>query len=306
MAVDYVAFGVVVDDIVFPDGRIVPGVLGGGGPQAAFGMRLWAERVGLVAAVGHDFPPEHRRLLEASAIDLAGVRVTDRPTPRAWQVYHADGRYEHRWRTPVALSLAQVAHAPEYVPPSYRHARGYHLGVHPDAPDLRLLAALRSWGALVSVETFRPAPAPLPPPALSALLSACDVFSANIVEARSLVVPSPRAIPSDAALAARLADAGASVVVLRMGSEGSLVYDRATGQTCRAPAVPVPAVDPTGGGNAYCGAFLVGYVETGDLRQAALRGAVAASFLVERVGLPVVDDDLRAEAQQRLEALTHL
>ena len=38
--VDLVAFGVILDDLVFPDGRTSLGVLGGGGPQTAFGMRL--------------------------------------------------------------------------------------------------------------------------------------------------------------------------------------------------------------------------------------------------------------------------
>jgi len=53
--IDAVAFGVIIDDIVYPDGSTVMGVLGGGGPQTAFGMRLWQERVGLAAGVGEDF-----------------------------------------------------------------------------------------------------------------------------------------------------------------------------------------------------------------------------------------------------------
>jgi len=50
-------------------------------------------------------------------------------------------------------------------------------------------------------------------------------------------------------------------------------------------------VDQTGAGNTYCGAFLVGWLETGDLRQAAGYGAVAASFALEVIGAadPPVD-----------------
>jgi sugar/nucleoside kinase (ribokinase family) len=52
------------------------------------------------------------------------------------------------------------------------------------------------------------------------------------------------------------------------------------------PAIPVPqVVDVTGAGNCYCGAFLVGWVCSGDLRQAAAYGAVAASFTVEQIGV---------------------
>ena len=62
--IDLVAFGIILDDLVFPDGHTVTGTLGGGGPQTAFGMRLpatgWMGRVigrrRLVAGVGRDLP----------------------------------------------------------------------------------------------------------------------------------------------------------------------------------------------------------------------------------------------------------
>ena len=44
--VDFFGFNIILDDIVFPDGQTRMGLLGGGGPQAAFGMRLWAESGG--------------------------------------------------------------------------------------------------------------------------------------------------------------------------------------------------------------------------------------------------------------------
>jgi hypothetical protein len=56
--VKYVSLGIILDDIVFPDGRTRMGVLGGGGPQTVWGMALAAEagrEVGLIAGVGPDF-----------------------------------------------------------------------------------------------------------------------------------------------------------------------------------------------------------------------------------------------------------
>ena len=70
-----IAFNIILDDIVFPDGRTALGVLGGGGPQAAFGMRLFAESVGLVAEVGDDLPESVWAWLRESGIDTTGVRV---------------------------------------------------------------------------------------------------------------------------------------------------------------------------------------------------------------------------------------
>ena len=72
--VDLVAFGIILDDLVFPDGHTVTGTLGGGGPQTAFGMRLpalagWTEEsgdVGLVAGIGRDLPDSARVWLDCN------------------------------------------------------------------------------------------------------------------------------------------------------------------------------------------------------------------------------------------------
>jgi sugar/nucleoside kinase (ribokinase family) len=67
--------------------------------------------------------------------------------------------------------------------------------------------------------------------------------------------------------------------------------------------VPATVVDPTGAGNAYSGGFLAGYIQTGDLMTAARYASVAASFLVEQVGLPPINDRLRDEANRRLQIM---
>ena len=47
------------------------------------------------------------------------------------------------------------------------------------------------------------------------------------------------------------------------------------------PVFPTNVKDPTGAGDAFCGGFQVGLFETGDPVQAALYGAVSASFVIE-------------------------
>lgn len=294
---DYFACSLIIDDLVLPDGSTRMGLLGGGGPQAAFGMALWAPgRAGLCAGVGEDLPPAAQAWLDGMGIDTAGVRrhPTLR-TLRAWQVLEEDGRRTQVWRTPAAAIGPQLALGPEHVPPIYWGARGCHFGVHPEHPNLRLAAALRARGITVSIEPFRPAAAPLRDEDLAALLAGCDIFSPNAEEARSLVGDG-----DPPALCRRLGAAGAAVVALRLGEEGSLLYRAATGELYHVPAVPVAAVDPVGAGNAYCGAFLAGWLQTGDLRRAGQYGAVAASFLLEQYGLPPLRPDLRQEAAARL------
>jgi sugar/nucleoside kinase (ribokinase family) len=300
---DFVAFSLIIDDIVFPDGQTAMGVLGGGGPQTAFGMKLWADQVGLVSGVGNDLPADALTWLEAMGIDTAGLRFSDHwPTPRAWQLLEADGRRTQVWRVPGPALEAQLSRSLDKLPPDYCRARGFHLGVHPEESDLDFIGALRRLGAIVSVEPFRPSARPLTEVELRMLVSAGQIYSPNEQEAESLVGPGQ---PLE--LIRRLVEAGAEIVALRQGANGATVHRADTGETWHIPAVETTVVDPTGAGNAFCGGFLAGWVQTGDLRLAGLYGAVAASFLVEQVGLPEGGEETMRrrgeEARRRLATL---
>jgi len=296
--IDYFTFSLIIDDLVLPDGRTHMGLLGGGGPQTAFGMKLWtAGTVGLCAGVGADFPLAAQQWLAGMGIDTAGVRLQPQyPTLRAWQILEEDGTRTQVWRTRGSVIPAHLAFAPDLIPPAYWGARGFHFGVHPEHPNLAIMQALRGRGTVVSVEPFRAAAQRLSDEELKTLLGSCDIFSPNVEEAISLV---GEGTPEE--LIERLVAAGAPIVTLRMGAAGSLVY--AGGTLQHIPAVPVTVMDQVGAGNAYCGGFLVCWLETGDLRLAGRYASVAASFLVEQFGLPKPRPGIRAEAAERLAAL---
>jgi hypothetical protein len=227
-----------------------------------------------------------------------------------------DGRRTQVWQVQGNVIGAQLGWTLDRVPASYRQAKGFHLGIHPDEPDIDFIDQLRhlplpgggrpGGGPILSLEPFKPADRPLSDAALRQLCTAADIFSPNIVEAQSLVGSG-----SPDELVRRLTDAGTSIVTLRMGPEGSLVYARSGASHLKSakhlavhvPAVPTNVIDPTGAGNAYCGGFLVGYILTGDVLTAARYGAVAASFLVEQVGLPEINEQLRTQAELRLHLL---
>jgi len=76
---------VIIDDIVMPDGTTHMGCLGGGGVHAVMGMRVWSEKVGLVANIGRDFPSSLMNKLE-KAFDVQGLIKRDMSTIRAWQL----------------------------------------------------------------------------------------------------------------------------------------------------------------------------------------------------------------------------
>jgi len=299
--VNYITFGVIFDDIITPDGVSYMKVLGGGGPQTAFGMRMWSSEVGLVAGVSKNDRAFIEEWLSAYDIDARGIRTSALPTPRAWQLLEADGRRTQVWRVSQDAIQNHLPRSLSYLPEDYRTARGFHFGIHPDEPDLAFIAELHDLGAIVSIEPFKPADV-LPKKAeLRELLSKVEIFSTNQLEAQSLVgVVDPRE------QALRLAEAGARVVVVRLGPQGSLVLDREAGAWARVPAVPVVVIDPVGAGNAYCGAFLVGWCETRDPKTAGIYGAVAASFLVEQVGMPAMDSQVDAKVQPRMDQISTL
>ena len=132
------------------------------------------------------------------------------------------------------------------------------------------------------------------------LLRLCDAFLPSEAEARLLFGPTA----SRQEMARRLAQAGAPVVVLKLGAEGSLVYQRKDDSFTAIPAAPAAVVDVTGAGDAFCGAFAVGLSETGDPVTAARWGAVAASFVIEGFGaLHALESATKAKRDTRLQNL---
>jgi len=293
--IDFVTFGIILDDIVCPDGTTHMGVLGGGGPQTAWGMAAAlgsGAAVGLVAGVGRDLDERLLTPLLAAGIDLGGVRITDQPTPRAWQVTEADGRRTQVWRVPVESLGVQLARRWDVLPDSYRAARHFHWGIHPDDPAAPAFAAeLTGKGRRVSLEPFRPPQYPLDDQALRALLTACTVFSPNWDEATRLT-----GLSDYGAVLRRFQQAGGRILALRRGVDGADVWDLPAGRGVRVPAVQTSVVDAVGAGNAFCGALLARL--DGGLDEAACHAAVAASYLVEQVGLPAALPDPRDYARR--------
>ncbi len=276
---DYVAFNLVIDDIVLPSGKTIMARLGGGGPQAAYGMRLWSARVALAGSVGVDFSETLWEELNGMGLELGGVRRGGvrrggPPTPRAWQILEADGRRTQVWRVGADVLAYHLKRRIEDLPQPYRKGRGYHIGIHPLEPDMDFLSAVHALGGVVSVETFKSSERPLDRPALQALMKNADIFSMNALEAESLTGKNTWQEQLDV-----LFDCGARLVTLRLGQAGCLAADGR--QVIYIPAVAVEESSPVGAGNAFCGGFLTGWVETQDISIAARRGVTAAALFLK-------------------------
>lgn len=283
--------GIFVDDIVYPDGTVRMGVLGGGVSHAAAGMRIWAQRAGLIACAGRDLPETAQSRL-ARDFDLAGMIWLDLPQVRAWQLFEWDGRRREIYRV-------DVLHPFIYDPPAEEAP-----SVYDDAAALYLLrdaAPLPGWrarypDAVLLWEPLQQYMLPENAAEFRAHVRHVDIVSPNWLEAGAVY-----GFDTPERLVRAMLDDGASVAALRMGEAGSMVGRRGEDGVLHVPPVPVPEViDQTGAGNTYCGGFLVGWTQTRDVKRAGAYGAVAASFSLETPGVADPPAGFEAERDARL------
>ncbi|TVQ37041.1 MAG: sugar kinase [Geminicoccaceae bacterium] len=153
----------------------------------------------------------------------------------------------------------------------------------------------RAAGALVAYDTnLRQALWPLPRAraVIDAAIAQADIVLPSLDDARLLT-----GLEAPEAVAAYCLDRGARIVALTLGRDGALIATAERRE--RIAAFPVEAIDATGAGDAFDGAFLTQYLEHGD-PFAAGRFANAAAALSTR-GYGAVDPlPLRAEVEALL------
>jgi sugar/nucleoside kinase (ribokinase family) len=121
---------------------------------------------------------------------------------------------------------------------------------------------------LLGIERVRAVCAPI--------LEAADVVHPSGAEARTLT-----GAASDEEAASALA-AGGRIVALKQGAEGSTVF--AGSEVVRVPAFAVEEVDPTGAGDCYGGAFLVGLSQGWPLEKTARFANAVGALAVTKQG----------------------
>lgn len=302
--VDYAIYGkIIVDAIRLLDGSIVRGVLGGGGPQGAFGARLWSPSVGLLTRSGTDLDPACRDMLHGLQINLEGwIEYPDIPTPRGGMEYDDKQYLTDRAKISVDLetlnrSMTRILANPISLPASYQNPRVIHLITeYAHEPMVQSALDLKANGAIFSLEPLVDFRKWENKQEITGLIRIAHTATPDWPSACGIA-------GSDDPLSvlkfwSRL---GPELICLRNGSEGSYVWDCFHDRCWHIPPVPVQVIDPTGAGNSYGGGMCVGWAETKDALQAGCYGGVSASFLVERVGLPVLSAALENEARARLQ-----
>ena len=267
----------ILDDVVFPDGRTRFGEAGGAMLYAALGAALWRLPMGVVSACGTDYPRAMLDALATRGIQLDGVHPLAGPTLRTWLLYEGRvRRVVHRLDGPTH---AQVSPLSGDIPASWAGAPAFHLSPMPLDVQREVVEVLTGRpGALLSLDPFVLVTAETFDE-WRELASRVDVFFASEDE---MLLEEARADPRP--LLQQLASGRLRFVLFKRGARGGLLYDARESRFVEWPARARRVVDPTGAGDAFAAGFLAGLLRGDPLERALARGVVGASFAVEDWG----------------------
>ena len=292
-----VVTGTIGIDTVHAPGGSAENVMGGSSTYFAAAASLLTP-VRLVAAVGDDWPAEHRSVLEGfEAIDTAGLEQRSGSSTFRW-----GGRYhdDMNQRDTLFTELGVLEETPPPVPETYTDSQyvflanthpGVQMGLLESFPD-RTLAVADTMDLWINIAKDD----------LLALLAKLDGLVINDSEAALL---SGNSNVADAAEAIRTM--GPNFIVVKKGEHGA--YLQHPDGEAAIPALPLKAsqvIDPTGCGDSFAGGMM-GHIASSDsmdlatIREALAWGTVAASHTIEDFGLSGLQSATVESMQSRLD-----
>lgn len=300
MTPDLVLLGnLLVDDLVFADGRTRMAQAGGAMLYGALAASLWGARAGCVSLEGDDYPVAALDALRARGVALDGVHALHMRGVRTWLLYeNGVRRVVHRLGCP---SHEDVSPRPEHVPPGWRRARAFHLAPMPFETQAALVGAIRGWEsaqqpAFVSLDPH----VPLTPGSLARyreLLGAVDAFFPSDDELRL-----PEATLDPAGTLASLCSGRLRFVAWKRGPAGGWLHDARERRLHSWPGRAIRVEDPTGGGDAFMAGFVTARLEGQPVERSLRRAAVTAAFAIEAWGADGLLVATREGAEARLAA----
>ncbi|KAL8969660.1 MAG: hypothetical protein Q9183_001894 [Haloplaca sp. 2 TL-2023] len=321
---DFVTLGMfIIDEIHHPSPKAPDlEVMGGAGLYAALGARLFrpypaSSKVGFVVHQGHDFPPNAQQAIDAWNTHCKFIHTPYRQTTRAYNKYDEGGFRSFHYLN-EKIQVDENCLAVEHL-----MSKTYHFicsAVRCTNLAKGIAARRKQWAeenpsyhdfmralAQETIVIWEPMPDLCKPAELPKFLDALrfvDVISPNLDEFSSLFgISLDLDEPTDWARLRQSCDAlfeadGSKthlVVIVRLGARGCYVAQRH--RQLHLPAhhegsTADQVIDPTGGGNSFLGGFAIGFLKAKGasraekFEEAALFGAVAASFAIEQRGIP--------------------
>lgn len=265
---------------------------------SAVGAWLAGSAPVIVARIGADYPGAALDAVSSKGLSISHVKSVPGNSYRVLLTEHDGGR-DVRYLTDSGQRVT-LDPTPAELP--HEALAGIHVAPCAVPAQRALLEAAkkRGWRSSLDLLFFSEQEEPIPEDVYD-LLPRCSAFLPSLAEIRRLWPD----VSGEESLS-RLLDAGCRTAVVKMGAAGCVGADE--GRRFRLPAITTRVVDPTGAGDAFCGAFLVEWLEKGDLASAMAWGSAAASVVIEDYGvLHAVEPTAREVTRERaLRALSRI
>jgi ribokinase len=300
---------VTIDDVVPASPGAWTRQIGGSALYALAGARLWLDpaRIGFVARTGADYPFDIEKLLHAAGVQCVALSVFPAPHLVEWLIYEPDGTRRSLPRNAELLQLGaegalssqdsstaqallqqkllEIAPSAAEIPAQWLPAQALHLCPQVAQRHPQSLRVLRDQVRWISVD---PSPYYARTATVNELAQHLQGASALLASAQDVLALLRQ--HGARAAAAALERAGFTEVLIKRGAEPLLLAH--AGIIREIAAVPVDVIDPTGAGDAFCGAYAA-CRSLGHPPDEAARRAVASAAQV--VGCRGVEAALRLQ-----------
>ena len=288
--------GTIGIDTIETPARKVERVMGGSCAYFAAAASLHCP-VRVVAAVGGDWPAEHRAMFQRfKNVDLTGLEVRPKSTTFAWGGRYLDNMNE---RETLFTHFGVLEEKPPLVPNSYADSRYIFLANTHPAVQMELLSQFPN-RALAVADTMD-LWINIAKPDLEQLLKLVDGVVLNNSEAEQLT-----GARNPYTACRRILEMGPRFAVNKKGEHGAiLVHHDGVAVMPAYPAEMHQVVDPTGAGDSFAGG-LMGYLagvnrtDFQSLQTSLAWGTVTASFTIESFGLDGLAKLTRADVEKRM------
>ena len=299
----------------------------GGSPLYAAGAAaIWEKEIALLARVGEDYPYQFLQNFKKYNINTKGIQIIPGSLDlRSFRAYDKvrelslSNPVKHFASRELTFPKALLGYSPPEkrekinaerhpatplvtdIPSEYLQGEAVHISPLDFKSQGQLLTTFRA--ASVKIITLDPSPQYMNANRLQDLhlfLDGLTAFMPSEEELRQLFWGKTHDLWE---MAEELGSLGCQVIVVKRGKEGQLLYDANAKKRWELPAYASRVADPTGAGDAFCGGFLAGYQQSGDVLRAAAFGNVSASLSMEGSGPFYPTEVLPGLAQARLEAM---
>ena len=267
-------------------GRLFLQGFGGDVSNFAIAAARQGARTGVISALGDDGPGHALRALwQAEGVDAKAVTSRgDAPTGIYFVTHNTAGHHFSFYRRGSAASLITTADlvGSDIAQAGVLHLSGITLAISRSSHDTALaaVALAKAAGVKVSFDTnlrLKLWPVHEAQAAMTALMRECDICLPSLDDMTVMT-----GLTEPDAIVDHCLSLGAQVVALKLGAQGALVADAA--QRHRIAPHACKAIDATGAGDTFGGAFVARLLAGDDLLAAGRYASVAAALSTQGHG----------------------